>query len=85
MNMNTGAGGLQSGSNPLNTSSNKFVSRVQGSFASRVQQNSNLAAKATAMNASHDPTVGGVRASVGGDQSPLQGNQPTTSAQQSTA
>jgi len=80
--MNTGAGGgLQSGSNPLNTSSNKFVSRVQGSFASRVQQNSNLAAKAAGMNASHDPTVGGVRAPAFGDQSPLQANPPTAAPQ----
>jgi len=85
MNMNTGAGGLQSGSNPLNTSSNKFVSRVQGSFASRVQQNSNLAAKAAGMNGSQDPNVGGVQKQVAGDQSQIQGNQPTAAPQQSAA
>lgn len=83
-------GGLQSAgaSNPLNTSSNKFVSRVQGSFASRVQQNNNLAAKAAGMNASQDPVTGGLRAPGFADQNAAQGNQPTpakTAAPQTSA
>ena len=81
--MNSGMGaGLQgaSGTNPLNTSSYKFVSRVQGSFASRVQQSNNLASKAAGMNTSHDPNAG-LRATGFGDQGATPEGQPTAPAQ----
>ena len=50
----SGAGVGAMGTNQLNTSNNKFQSRLQGSFANRMQPSNGLAAKAGGMSTSNN-------------------------------